>query len=377
MSLASPYDALLLLSFGGPEGPDDVVPFLENVTRGRGIPPERLVEVGAHYFQFGGVSPINAQCRALIAALGDDFAEQGLELPIYWGNRNWEPYLADTVAQMAADGVRRALVFVTSAYSSYSGCRQYREDLAGAVSAVADRVADRVADDEAADDGAAVAVADLRLDRIRAYFDHPGFVEPMVRSTVEALARLDASVRDQAELVFVTHSLPPSLADSSAYVQQHQSVAELVAQGVERATGVAGRPRSLTYCSRSGPPSQPWLEPDISDYLRERSGQGLAAAVAVPIGFVSDHMEVVYDLDTEAAAAAAKLGLPFARAATVGVDPVFVAAIRDLVLERAARERGEQTEPKALSTLGVMPDVCRAGCCPNPRGNKAALCGMD
>src|SRR5882724_310422 len=176
MSLASPYDALLLLSFGGPEGPDDVVPFLENVTRGRGIPRERLVEVGAHYFQFGGVSPINAQCRALIAALRDDFAGQGLELPIYWGNRNWEPYLADTVAQMAADGVRRALVFVTSAYSSYSGCRQYREDLAGAVSAVIDRAMD----DEAVDDGVAAAVADLRLDRIRAYFDHPGFVEPMV-----------------------------------------------------------------------------------------------------------------------------------------------------------------------------------------------------
>jgi len=369
MSLASPYDALLLLSFGGPEGPDDVVPFLENVTRGRGIPRERLVEVGAHYFQFGGVSPINAQCRALIAALWEDFAEQGLELPIYWGNRNWEPYLADTVARMAADGVRRALVFVTSAYSSYSGCRQYRENLAEAVSAAAESgIAGDVADD---------AVAELRLDRIRAYFDHPGFVEPMVRSTVDALGRLDASVRDEAELVFVTHSLPLSLADSSAYVQQHQAVAGLVAQGVEQATGVAGRPRSLTYCSRSGPPSQPWLEPDIGDYLRERSTRGLAAAVAVPIGFVSDHMEVVYDLDTEAAAVAARLGLPFARAATVGIDPVFVAAIRDLVLERAARERGEQPESKALSTLGTMPDVCRAGCCPNPRGNKPALGGMD
>jgi protoporphyrin/coproporphyrin ferrochelatase len=364
MSLASPYDALLLLSFGGPEGPDDVVPFLENVTRGRGIPKERLVEVGAHYFRFGGISPINAQCRALIAALQGDFAEQGLDLPIYWGNRNWDPYVADTVARMAADGVRRALVFVTSAYSSYSGCRQYREDLAGAVSAA----------------GAAAggeAVAELRLDRIRAYFDHPGFVEPMVRSAVEALGRLDASVRDAAELVFVTHSLPISLADTSPYVEQHEAVAELVAQGVEQATGVVGRPRSLTYCSRSGPPSQPWLEPDIGDHLRERSAQGLAAAVAAPIGFVSDHMEVGYDLDTEAAAVAAKLGLPFARAATVGVDPVFVAGIRDLVLERAARERGEQPKSKALSALGTMPDVCRAGCCPNLRGNRPALCGMD
>ncbi len=359
MPSASPYDALLLLSFGGPEGPDDVVPFLENVTRGRGIPRERLVEVGAHYFKFGGVSPINGQCRALIAAMERDFAEHDLRLPIYWGNRNWEPYVADTVAQMAADGVQRAVVFVTSAYSSYSGCRQYREDLAGAMAAGGE------------------AVAGLRLDRVRAYFDHPGFVEPMVRSTVDALGRLDASVRDNAELVFVTHSLPMVMADSSAYVTQHQAVAQLVAQGVERETGVAGRPWSLTYCSRSGPPSQPWLEPDIGDYLRDRSAEGLAAAVAVPIGFVSDHMEVVYDLDTEAAETAAKLGLPFARAATVGVDPEFVAAIRDLILERAARERGEQPEPKALSGLGVMPDVCRAGCCPNPRGHRPALCGMD
>jgi ferrochelatase len=359
MSSASPYDALLLLSFGGPEGPDDVVPFLENVTRGRGIPKERLVEVGAHYFQFGGVSPINGQNRALIAALQRDFADQGLELPIYWGNRNWDPYLADTLAQMAQDGVQRAVVFVTSAYSSYSGCRQYREDLAAAVAA------------------GGAATANLRIDRIRAYYDHPGFVEPMIRSTVDALGTLDESVRDNAELVFVTHSLPLVLAESSPYVEQHQAVVELVSQGVERATGIVGRPRSLTYCSRSGPPSQPWLEPDISDYLRDRAGQGLPAAVAVPIGFVSDHMEVVYDLDTEAAATAAKLGLPFARAATVGTDPAFVGAIRDLVLERAARARGEQPEPEALSPLGVMPDVCRVGCCPNPRVQRPALCGSD
>ncbi len=359
MPSVSPYEALLLLSFGGPEGPDDVVPFLENVTRGRGIPKERLVEVGAHYFRFGGVSPINGQCRELIAALEYDFAEHGLSLPIYWGNRNWEPYVTDTVVRMAEDGVRRALVFVTSAYSSYSGCRQYRENLTAAMEAGGE------------------AVAGLRLDRIRAYFDHPGFIDPMIRSTVEALGRLDESVRDEAELVFVTHSLPLVMADSSPYVTQHEAVAELVAQGVERVTGVVGRPRSLTYCSRSGPPSQPWLERDIGDHLRERSAQGLAAAVAVPIGFVSDHMEVVYDLDTEAAGTAAKLGLPFARAATAGVDPVFVAAIRDLVLERAARERGEQRAQKALSALGTMPDVCRAGCCPNPRGHRPALCGMD
>ncbi|MBS2964029.1 ferrochelatase [Actinocrinis puniceicyclus] len=359
MSLASPYDALLLLSFGGPEGPEDVVPFLENVTRGRAIPKERLVEVGAHYFHFGGVSPINGQNRALIAALERDFAGQGLDLPIYWGNRNWDPYVADTLAQMAADGVRRAVVFVTSAYSSYSGCRQYREDLAAAM------------------ESGGAGSAGLSLDRIRAYYDHPGFVEPMIRSTVDALGALDASVRDAAELVFVTHSLPLVLAESSLYVEQHRTVAHLVAQGVELATGVSGRVSTLTYCSRSGPPSQPWLEPDIGDHLCERSAQGPAAAVAVPIGFVSDHMEVVYDLDTEAAETAAKLALPFARAATVGTDPQFVAAIRDLVLERAARARGEQPRPKALGSLGVMPDVCRAGCCANPRAHRPALCGSD
>jgi len=359
MSLAAPYDALLFLSFGGPEGPDDVVPFLRNVTRGRGIPDERLAEVGAHYAGFGGVSPINAQCRALIAALTEEFAGHGLDLPIYWGNRNWRPLLADTVAQLAADGMRRVLVFVTSAYSSYSGCRQYREDLAAAVAQVGP------------------AAQDLEFDRIRGYFDHPGFVEPMVRSTVRALETLDPQVRDEAELVFVTHSLPLVLADSSAYVAQHEAVAELVSEGVARATGVS-HASSLVYCSRSGPPTQPWLEPDIGDYLENGREAGERAAVAViPIGFVSDHMEVVYDLDTQAAAVARKLALPFARAATVGVDGEFVSAVRDLVLEHAARARGERVEGAGLSALGRLPARCPAGCCPNPRGPKPALCGVD
>ena len=359
MPSATPYDALLFLSFGGPEGPDDVLPFLRNVTRGRGIPDERLTEVGAHYARFGGVSPINAQCRALIAALTEDFAAHGLaDLPIYWGNRNWTPFLADTVARLAADGRRRVLVFVTSAYSSYSGCRQYREDLAAAVAQVGS------------------AAAELEFDRIRAYFDHPGFVGPMVRSTVRALDGLDASVREGAELVFVTHSLPLSLADSSDYVAQHEAVMGLVADGVAQATGVR-RGASLVYCSRSGPPSQPWLEPDVGDHLETRQAAGAPAAVVVPIGFVSDHMEVVYDLDTQAADTARKLGLPFARAATVGVDGEFVAAVRDLVVEQAARARGEVVEPAALSGLGVLPPRCRAGCCPNPRGPKPALCGLD
>jgi ferrochelatase len=358
MSSAAPYDALLFLSFGGPEGPDDVVPFLRNVTRGRGIPDERLAEVGAHYAGFGGVSPINAQCRALIEALTEEFAGHGIELPIYWGNRNWHPYLAETVARMAADGIRRPLVFVTSAYSSYSGCRQYREDLAAAV------------------EQAGPAARELEFDRIRAYFDHPGFVGPMVRSTVRALGGLDPELRAEAELVFVTHSLPLVLADSSAYAAQHEAVVRLVADGVARATGVSYK-SSLVYCSRSGPPAQPWLEPDICDHLEARRGAGAKAVAVVPIGFVSDHMEVVYDLDTEAALAARKLALPFVRAATVGVDPEFVSAIRELVIERVAEARDEQVEPAGLSGLGPMPSRCVAGCCPNSRGPKPALCGLD
>lgn len=355
---AEPYDALLLLSFGGPEGPDEVVPFLENVTRGRGIPRERLAAVGEHYFLFGGVSPINGQCRALIAQVEKDLAEHGLDLPVYWGNRNWHPFLADTLRRMAADGVRRALVFVTSAYSSYSGCRQYREDLAAAA--------------------AEAGVLDvLRLDKIRAYFDHPGFVGPFVSATLAALDRLDPRVRDAAEIVFVTHSVPLSYAQTSAYVPQHEAVAGLVADAVRERTGV-DRPWELVYCSRSGPPTQPWLEPDVGDHLRARAAAGARAVVLVPIGFVSDHMEVIYDLDTQAAGVAAAVGLPMARAATPGTHPDFVALVRDLLTERAAVERGVPVERAGLSGLGPMPDVCAAGCCPNPRGGgKPALCGRD
>ena len=356
---AAPYDALLLLSFGGPEGPADVVPFLENVTRGRGIPKERLAAVGEHYFLFGGVSPINAQCRALMGEIERDFAAHGVEIPVYWGNRNWRPYLADTLKQMAQDGVRRALVFITSAYSSYSGCRQYREDLAAAVQQ------------------AGVAEV-LSLDKIRAYFDHPGFVGSFAEATIAAFEELEEPVRERAELVFVTHSVPTSYAETSAYVPQHEAVAQLVADRVAEHFGRAAQPWRLVYCSRSGPPTQPWLEPDVGDHLRERAAQGAEAVVVVPIGFVSDHMEVIYDLDTQASEVAAKLGLRMARAATPGTAPGFVALVRDLLTERAAAERGEQVERAGLSALGPMPDVCAAGCCPNPRGQgKPALCGRD
>ena len=362
MSDTSPYDALLLLSFGGPEGPDDVVPFLENVTRGRGIPPERLREVGAHYFQFGGVSPINQQCRGLVSALERDFADSGLRLPVYWGNRNWRPRVADTLSEMAADGIRRALVLVTSAYSSYSGCRQYRENLADALVA---------------------SGAQIQLDKVRPYFNDPGFIEPMADAVAAAIADMAEETRQAARLVFVTHSLPKSYADTSgpdggAYVAQHREVARLVADGVGRRTGLV-LPSELVFCSRSGPPSVPWLEPDVNDHLRTVRQQGATGAVLVPIGFVSDHMEVVYDLDVQAADTAREIGLAIARAATVGTDPRFVASLRRLVLERAASARGEASggEATVVGRLRPFPDVCPAGCCPNPRGPAAAAAGED
>ncbi|MFE5769133.1 ferrochelatase [Streptomyces sp. NPDC056485] len=370
--LAAPYDALLLLSFGGPEGPDDVVPFLENVTRGRGIPRERLKEVGQHYFGFGGVSPINGQNRELLDALRKDFAEHGLDLPVYWGNRNWAPYLDDVMRDMAADGRRRIAVLATSAYASYSGCRQYRENLADALAALA-----------------ADGVAPLpEVDKLRHYFNHPGFVQPMIDGVLAALESLPQEVRSGAHLAFTTHSIPTAAADTSgpveehtgggeggAYVRQHLDVAQVIADAVRAETGTE-LPWELVYQSRSGAPHIPWLEPDICDHLESLHGAGAPAVVMVPIGFVSDHMEVLYDLDTEATAKAAELGLPIARSATVGADPRFAAAVRELVLERAAAERGEPVERCALGLLGPSHDLCAVGCCP-ARGPRPAAAGAD
>ena len=360
-----PYDALLVLSFGGPEKPEDVVPFLENVTRGRGIPRERLEQVGEHYFLFGGKSPINDQNRALIAALEKDLAEQGIHLPVYFGNRNWDPYLADTLAQMTADGVQRAAVFATSAYSSWSSCRQYRENLFDAVEQV---------------EGAP------RLDKLRQYYNHPGFIEPAVDACLAALAELPDG-GDRARLVFVTHSIPTAMAETSgsedplgqpreAYVRQHRSAVDEVAKRVREVTGRAHR-HDLVYCSRSGAPSTPWLEPDVNDHLEELATDGVSSVVLMPIGFVSDHMEVIYDLDTEAMETAERLGIAAVRAATAGVDPRFVAMVRDLLLERAAAERGEDLERPAVGSMAAGPDICGVGCCPNPRGPRPALCGRD
>jgi protoporphyrin/coproporphyrin ferrochelatase len=353
------YDAFLLVSFGGPEGPADVMPFLENVTRGRGVPAERLAGVAEHYYAFGGVSPINQQCRDLLAAVRDHFAASGLTLPLYWGNRNWAPYLPDAVRAMARDGVRRAIAFVTSAYSSYSSCRQYLEDI------------DRARADAGPDAP--------QIDKIRRFFNHPGFIEPFADNARAALATLPAEVRGDAHLVFTAHSIPVTMADSSGprtgragtaggrrYVAELTEAARLVA---ERISG--GRhPWSLAYQSRSGPPSQPWLEPDVRDHLGELARSGTAAVVVVPVGFVSDHMEVRHDLDVEAAQTAQTLGLAFARAATPGRHPRFASMITELVRERLCLpdtpgpgRASPGHEPAALGTVGVPTQTCPADCC--------------
>jgi ferrochelatase len=359
-----PYDAVLLLSFGGPDQPDDVIPFLENVTRGRGIPSERLASVAEHYLHFGGRSPINGQNRALLAALRAELDRRALTgVGLYWGNRNWAPYLVDTLRAAHRDGVRRLVVLVTSAYSSYSGCRQYREDLAEALAVLAG-------------EGRVLAV-----DKIRHYYNHPGFVSPTVDAVLDGLSQLSEPARAGARLAFVTHSIPLAMnevsgPDGGGYLAQHEDVVRIVVDRVAEATG--RRPEAdLVYCSRSGPPAQPWLEPDINDHVRTLHQAGAAGVVVVPIGFISDHMEVVYDLDTEARRTADSLGLPFVRVSTVGDDPRFVSGLVDLVLERASAERGQDPQRPALGGLGASHDVCPAGCCRNLRAAKPAACGRD
>ena len=351
-----PYDVLVLLSFGGPEGQDDVVPFLRNVTRGRGIPDERLEAVGEHYRMFGGRSPINDQNRALLAALRTELDARGIDLPLVWGNRNWAPYLVDTLREAHEAGARRALVVTTSAYSSYSGCRQYREDLADAVIALAA-------------EGRA-----LEVDQVRRYGGTSGFVEANADAVRAALDAARAPGEDdEPRLVFVTHSVPTAMDDASgpdghAYVAQHEGVAAAVAS---RAGATA---YDLVYCSRSGPPTQPWLEPDVNDHLEDLAARGTRAVVLAPIGFVSDHMEVVYDLDTEAAATCERLGLRMQRAATVGTDPGFVRSLVDLVAQRCGLGPGPTLDAPGLPSVH---DVCPVGCCRNLRGDRPAACGAD
>ncbi len=336
--MTQPYDSILIVAFGGPEGMADVMPFLENVTRGRNIPRERLMEVAHHYEGFGGVSPLNEQMRQLIAALQIELEQHGPNLPVYWGNRNWHPMLPDTLRQMAADGRKRAIAFFASAYSSYSGCRQYRENIDAAR--------------EAAGPDAPI------VEKVRVFYNHPGFIVPMIERTAAALAQLPAALRDQARLVFTAHSIPSSMAAGCMYERQLKEASRLVAEGVGRGED----DWSLVYQSRSGPPTQPWLEPDVCDYLRElKSNDAAKAVVIVPIGFISDHMEVLYDLDHEAKAVCEELGLPMARAGTVGTHPKFIRMIRDLFMERIAG--GERV------VVGNHPpshDVCPIDCCKPP-----------
>ncbi len=315
------YDALLLVSFGGPEGRDDVLPFLRNVVRGRNVPDERLLRVAEHYYLFDGVSPLNGENRRLLEALEGEFAGAGITLPLYWGNRNWHPLLEDTVKRMAAAGVRRALAFVTSAYSSYSSCLQYLEDIERA--------------------RAAAGVNAPTVDKIRPFFDHPGFIEANRARLAETLSEIPPERRASAHLLFTAHSIPLSMAKGCDYARQLDQVRTLVASGLPN-------PKRLVYQSRSGPPSQPWLEPDIVEVMRALARDGVRDVVIAPIGFVSEHLEVVYDLDFEAKHVGQELGIELFRVKTVSSHPRFVGMVRELVEE----------------SLLSPPRECARDCCP-------------
>lgn len=370
------YDAIVLAGFGGPEGQDDVIPFLRNVTGGRGIPEERLEEVAVHYRHYDGVSPINGQNRALQAALDTALHERGIDLPVLWGNRNWAPYLKDVLVDAHDRGYRNLLALATSAYSSYSSCRQYREDFAAALA-------------ETELDG------ELHIDKIRQYFDHPGFIQPFVDGVTDAFATLtrehpELDRLDDITVLFTTHSVPmgdanlsgPSedhFGEGGAYAAQHRAVAETVVTAVQGRLALAAGETidwQLVFQSRSGPPSQPWLEPDINDVIRELPKTGKRAVIIVPIGFVSDHMEVLWDLDNEATDTAAEVGIVSLRVATPGHQHAFVEGLVDLIQERlegrAVSERAHETE------LGPWYDVCRSGCCASARfGCKRAIAGLE
>lgn len=377
------YDAILLAGFGGPEGQDDVIPFLRNVTRGRGIPDERLEEVAHHYRHFGGVSPINAQNRALKAALEGELASRGIDMPVLWGNRNWEPYLEQAFTEAADNGYNKLIAIATSAYSSFSSCRQYREDYARVLTETG-------------------LIDTIQVDKVRQFFDHPGFVRPFVDGVRDGIAQAIAEnarldVATELHVLFSTHSIPSTDAAKSgpdyggfdehgAYEAQHLAVAQVVLDQAwaellelpehESLRGTSTPPWKLVYQSRSGPPSQPWLEPDINDYMNETlKGGPTRAVLIVPLGFVSDHMEVMWDLDEEATETAGELGFWSVRTQTPGVDPAYVAGLVDLVLERV---NGTPTSERPHETdLGPWYDVCRPGCCENVRaGFKPAAAGL-
>ena len=365
------YDAILLASFGGPEGQDDVIPFLRNVTRGRGIPEERLEAVAHHYRAFGGVSPINEQNRELKAALEAELARRGIDLPVLWGNRNWDPYIKEALVEANERGFTKLIAIGTSAYSSYSSCRQYREDYDGALA-------------ETGLDGV------IQIDKVRQFFDHPGFVTPFVEGLRDGLAEIAAAgiPLAQTHVLFTTHSIPTSDANRSgppsrgfgeggAYAAQHLAVAGVVIAAQEHESGAsAPLAWSLVYQSRSGPPTTPWLEPDINDSIDDLAAAGIRAVVIVPLGFVSDHMEVKWDLDTEAMETSAKHDILAVRVPTPGVHAAYVTGLIDLVIER--RDATPVAERPSLTELGPWYDVCRPGCCENVRlGFKPAVAGLQ
>ena len=327
------YDSVLVVSFGGPEQRADVMPFLENVVRGKNVPPERLKEVAVHYNHFDGKSPINDQNRALIAALEEELASSGIDLPVYWGNRNWDPYITDALSQMKAEGKKRALAFVTSAYSSYSGCRQYLQNIEEARAKIGE--------------GAPV------VHKLRAFYNHPGFVEANIDRLLAALGTLPKERRECARVAFSAHSIPDAMAATCDYVDQLQETARLVAEGARHDRW------QLVYQSRSGPPHVPWVGPDILEHLDALSQINVKDVIVAPIGFISDHMEVVWDLDHEARDYATDLGITLTRAETVGTHPAFIAMIRELIEERMGRVSVRQ----ALGKRGPSPDVCPPDCC--------------
>lgn len=337
MTTNSRYDAILVLSFGGPEKREDVIPFLENVLRGKPVPRERLLEVAEHYYHYDGISPINQQCRDLIAALRTELDASNVNLPIYWGNRNWEPFLNDTVLQMKRDGVQRAITYVTSGFSCYSGCRQYRENIIAALQQP--------------------EAEGMQIDKIRVFYNHPDFIDVLAEQVGTALDGFPETARSSVHVAFTAHSIPMGMAKTSDYEKQLKESCRLVAEKL----GLAESQWKLVYQSRSGRPEDPWLEPDIVDYIGELHSAGVSSVVVSPIGFLSDHMEVLYDLDDAAKHRCDELGMQMMRAGTPGTHPKFIAMIRKLIQERldgASRE-----------CIGLFPanhDVCPIDCCPAP-----------
>ncbi len=338
------YDSILIVSFGGPESPSDVMPFLENVLRGKNVPRERMLEVAEHYQHMGGISPINAQCRLLIDALRTELDAHHISLPIYWGNRNWHPMLEDTLRQMATDGRKRSLAFFTSMFSCYSGCRQYRENIAAAREKVGENAP--------------------VIDKLRMAYNHSGFLEPQAELLKMTLTQIDSDRRAQTPVLFCAHSIPMSMAENSRYQTQLMEACRLVAEQ-------AGHSRfELVFQSRSGPPHQAWLEPDVRDRIQQLYEQEKIENVVLhPIGFISDHMEVLYDLDDEAAELCKVRQISFHRVPTVGVHPRFIGMIRELIEERMT----PGADRPAIGQFGPSHDICPENCCLYPQTSSSSL----